>query len=186
MCNVGINWTEVKHLKLPRPYHLKRDIDRSGKWVSADCIHILPLIYSIENCLKPKFPMFAGGRRGSQHFTLNPKLPKNPNSLCLHWEGGGEGGRVVFQLLMLSPKLPKTHIPYVDTMGGGGGGGRGGREGWCPDFWCQVQNCLKPKVPMSTREEGWCPDFWCWVQNCLKPISQCPVGGLGRGGGGGW
>ena len=33
------------------------------------------------------------------------------------------------QLLKLSPKLPKTQIPYVSGGGGGGGGEEGGGEG---------------------------------------------------------
>ena len=39
----------------------------------------------------------------------------------------GRGGvGMVSQLLMLSPKLPKTQIPYVRWGGGGGGGSEGG------------------------------------------------------------
>ena len=45
-----------------------------------------PPLCTPQNCLKPKFPVSA-------------------------WGGGG--GEVVSQHLMLSPKLPKTQIPYV-------------------------------------------------------------------------
>ena len=38
--------------------------------------------------------------------------------------GGGGGGRLTSQLLMPSPDLSKTHIPYVCRGGGGGELGR--------------------------------------------------------------
>ena len=55
----------------------------------------------------------------SQPLTLAQNLPKNPNFLCpvAVGERGGEQGtrltRLIFQLLMLSPNLPKTQTPYV-------------------------------------------------------------------------
>ena len=57
------------------------------------------------------------------------KSAKIPNSL---YSGGGWGVGSNFQLLMLSPNLLKSQIPY--TVGGGGGGGGKGGRGLVPNF----------------------------------------------------
>ena len=58
------------------------------------------------------------------------------------WEGWG-GSRVVSQLLMPSPKLPKTQIPYVQW-------GRGS----VTTFDAESKNRLNPKFPMARAGGG--------------------------------
>ena len=81
----------------------------------------------MQNCLKPKFPIFTEGRAGvvSQLLMLSPKRPKTQISyvLCVCVGGGGGlgvGMGSMSQLLMLSPTLPETQIPYVHRGRGRG------------------------------------------------------------------
>ena len=72
----------------------------------------------------------GGGRRDGQlpAFDAESKSAKIQNSLCTQgWRvggggGGGGGGFMTanFQLLMLSPNLLKSKIPYAPGWGGGG------------------------------------------------------------------
>ena len=77
-----------------------------------------------------------------------------PNSLYVV-----EGGRLTFQLLMLSPNLLKSNIPYVQW--GGGGRRVGGGVGCKVDF----------------------PTFDAESKSAKIPNSLCPVEGGGGGGG---
>ena len=63
-------------------------------------------------------------------FDAESKSATIPNSLY----SGGRGGGVHHQLLILSPNLLKSQIPYM-VVGGGGGG-----EGLPPSFnvWAQI------------------------------------------------
>ena len=65
-------------------------------WSRKSFAFVNSAVSAKQNCLKPKFPMSAGG-------------------------GGGGWLGVVSQLLMPSPKLPQTQISQVSESGGWGG-----------------------------------------------------------------
>ena len=53
-----------------------------------------------------------------------------------------------FQLLMLSPNLLKSQIPYV------GGGGKGGRKMWTFQLLMLSPNLLKSQIPYVSMGGG--------------------------------
>ena len=107
---------------------------------------------------------FWSGRAGNQlsTFDAEPKSAKISNSLYSEGVGGRLGPN--FQILMLSPNLLKSQIPF--TVGGGGRRGRAGTQLSKVNF--KLSNLYKSQaeISISWGGEGW-RLHWCTME-CLE------------------
>ena len=142
------------------------------------------LLMPSPNLLKTQIPhmVVMRGGAGEQHptFDVESKTAKNTNSLYSRG-GGGELGPN-FQLLMPSPNLLKTQIPYTVRVGGG----EGGLE---PKFQLLMwsQNLLKTQIPCWSGR--WGGGWWAGIQlptlDTDSKSAKNPNSLFGLGGGGG-
>ena len=122
--------------------------------VGGGGVHDSQLLMLSPNLLRSQIPYMVGGGGGGTWrptFDAESKSARIPNSL---YGGGGGGGIHDSQLLMLSPNLLRSQIPY---MVGGGGGGT-----WRPTFDAESKAA---KIPNSLYGGGGGGGSWWPTSN---------------------